>query len=166
MAGDLLKIIPALAIIAFGCIGGPVHAENVSDGFAVVIHRSNTDQDLHVADIRAFYMGTVRRWPGGKKLVLVTREVNSPPSIFLLRNILNTDIRSYERRIASIQFQGEEPLVLKVLNSDAAVCRFIFNVPFAIGLVRAASVALPECSAVSAARIDGRFPGEPGYKLK
>jgi hypothetical protein len=52
------------------------------------------------------------------------------------------------------------------LNSDAAACQFVFNVPLAIAIVEAGSLASPACSSVRVLRIDGKLPGEEGYRLK
>lgn len=50
----------------------------------------------------------------------------------------------------------------RYLSSAVGVRKFIFNVPGAIGYVRASDVD----SSVKTVRIDGRLPGEQGYRLK
>ena len=40
------------------------------------------------------------------------------------------------------------------------------RVPLAIAIVETASLGLPACSGVQVLRIDGKLPGEEGYRLK
>jgi hypothetical protein len=74
--------------------------------------------------------------------------------------------RDYQRELAGAEFRGEESVAVKVLNSDGAVCRFVFNVPGAAGLVAAASLLYADCTGVRALRIQGKSPGEAGYRLQ
>jgi hypothetical protein len=76
------------------------------------------------------------------------------------------DEAEYQKYLANLEFRGEEAVALKVLNSDGAVCRFVFNVPAAVGLVQAASLASPGCAGVRVLKIDGKSPGQPGYKFQ
>jgi hypothetical protein len=55
---------------------------------------------------------------------------------------------------------------VKVLNSDAAACQFVFNVPAAIAIIETASLPTAECGQVQVVRIDGKLPGEEGYRLR
>jgi hypothetical protein len=41
-----------------------------------------------------------------------------------------------------------------------------FNVPFAIAIIETGSLALPACIAVRVLSIDGKIPGDEGYRLK
>jgi hypothetical protein len=55
---------------------------------------------------------------------------------------------------------------VRILNSDAAVCKFVFNVPGSIALIGINSLALPECGAVQLISVDGKLPGEERYRLR
>ena len=59
-------------------------------------------------------------------------------------------------------FSGETADAPKTLASTNGVLRFVYNVPGAIGYVRARDAD----SSVKMLRIDGRLPGEPGYRLE
>ena len=59
-------------------------------------------------------------------------------------------------------FSGEAGDAPKTLASTNGVLRFVFNVPGAIGYVRASEVD----PSVKMLRVDGRLPGEPGYRLE
>jgi ABC-type phosphate transport system substrate-binding protein len=134
--------------------------------FAVVVHRSNPNTDLRFTDVQAFFAGTVKQWPNGSKVVLVERSTGSAADRFLLTRILHMSATEYKRRLASIEFAGETPVTIKILNSEEAACKFVFNVPGAIAVIEMNSLRAPECGGVETARIDGRLPGQEGYRLQ
>ena len=65
-----------------------------------------------------------------------------------------------------MEFRGQEPVIVRVLNSDAAACKFVFNVPSAVAVLETASMAALECRDVRVLKIDGLLPGQEGYRLK
>jgi hypothetical protein len=134
--------------------------------FAMVVHPSNPCKEMPLREVRSFFLATRRRWPNQKRVILVRPPVESPPSVYLMRSLLGMDERDYQRELANIEFRGEEPVIAKILNSDGAVCRFVFNVPGAIGLVAAASLSSLDCTSVRVLRIEGKSPGEAGYRLQ
>jgi hypothetical protein len=75
-------------------------------------------------------------------------------------------VSEYKRRLASIEFGGAAPVTLKILNSEEAACKFVFNVPGSIALIETDSLRFPECSGVGIVRIDGQLPGQEGYRLR
>ncbi|HEV2687738.1 MAG TPA: hypothetical protein VGV35_04265 [Bryobacteraceae bacterium] len=133
---------------------------------AVVVHKSNVTANLRFADLHAFFAGVKKQWPNGNNVVLVERSPDSPPFRVLLERVLNLSPSEYKRRLANIEFMGESPVNLKVLNSEAAACKYVFNVPGAIALIETESLRLPECGGVRILRIDGKLPGEEGYRLR
>lgn len=134
--------------------------------FAAVVHRANPTRNLRLAELKALFSGATKHWPHGAKVVLVERDATGEASRFLFQRVLNTTQRDYQRRLANVEFMGDEPITLKILNSDAGACKFVFNVPGSIALVEAGSLALPECGQVQVLRIEGKLPGEQGYRLQ
>jgi hypothetical protein len=152
-------------ILSLGMLIGSGNAGGV-DSFAVVVHQSNPNTNLMFADIRAFFSGAAKQWPNGSQVVLVERDTGSATYVFLLEHILHMTPVEYKRHLLRIEFAGETPVTLKVLNSEQAACKFVFNVPGAIALIATHSLDLPECGGVGTVRIDGRLPGQEGYRLR
>jgi hypothetical protein len=150
----------AVAALAISALAG------MEASFAVVVHRSNPTSSLRFTDLRAFFWGEIRQWPDGKKLVLVERDLESAVFRFLMQRVLNSTAMEYQRHLANIEFKGEMPVMVRILNSDAAACKFVFNVPGSIALVATNSLTLPECAAVQLVTVDGKLPGEDKYRLK
>jgi hypothetical protein len=134
--------------------------------FAAVVHRSNPAHELRRSELLALFEGDRPHWPRGAAVVLVERDSGSAPFRYLMRRLLNTTPGEYKRRLQNIEYRGEAPVPIKVLNSDEAACEFVFNVPAAIAIIEAQSLASPACREVRELRIDGKLPSEQGYTLK
>jgi hypothetical protein len=160
----MLRVLPFLGALVWTAV--PSGALTAAPAFAAVVHQSNPMNNLRLADLRAFFSGSAKRWPQGMKVVLVERDTAGDASRFLFDRILNTTPRDYKRHLANIEFMGAEPITLKILNSDAAACKFVFNVPGAIALIEAGSLESPECGQVQILRIDGKLPPDRGYALR
>ncbi len=134
--------------------------------FAVVVHQSNPTHNLRLRDLVALFQGTSREWPNSSAVVLVERDAGSAPFRYLMARLLNTTPGEYKRRLQNIEYRGDLPVSIKILNSDAAACQFVFNVPSGIAIVETESLGLPACGGIQVLRIDDKLPGDEGYRLK
>ena len=134
--------------------------------FAAVVHQSNPTHNLRFADLLSLFEGAIREWPNGSGVVLVERDPGSAPFQYLMGRLLNTTPGEYKRRLQNIEYRGETPVSIKILNSDAAACQYVFNVPSSIAVVETGSLASPGCAGIQVLQIDGKLPGEKGYRLK
>jgi hypothetical protein len=134
--------------------------------FAAVVHPSNPARDLRLRDLTSLFGGANRQWPNNSLVVLVERDSASPAFRYLMGRLLNTTVSEYKRRLQNIEYRGDAPVSIKTLNSDAAACQFVFNVPSAIAIIESGSLAAPACREVQVLRIDGKLPGEEGYRLR
>ena len=134
--------------------------------FAAVVHQSNPTHNLRFGDLLSMFEGANRQWPNRSPVVLVERDAQSAPYQYLMSRLLNTTPGEYKRSLQSVEYRGETPVSIKILNSDAAACQFVFNVPSAIAIIETKSLVSAACSQVQLLRIDGKLPGEEGYRLK
>lgn len=137
-----------------------------AQGFSVVVHPSNPVKNLSLTDLREMFRGTVTHWQSRTKIVLAQRGAGSPANGFLMGRLLNTSWQDYKRSLEGLEFMGQEPVIVRVLNSDAAACKFVFNVPSAVAVIESALMSAPECHDVRILKIDGLLPGQEGYRLK
>jgi ABC-type phosphate transport system substrate-binding protein len=79
----------------------------------------------------------------------------------ILQSLYGVAEDDYRRSYMQAVFSGETTDAPKTLASTNGVLRFVYNVPGAIGYVRARDVD----ASVKTLRVDGRLPGEPGYRL-
>jgi hypothetical protein len=117
-------------------------------------------------DLSAIFGGSVKQWQHGPKVVLIERQPESPSFRFLVARVLNTSASEYKRSLASIEFRGETPVTLKILNSEATACKYMFYVPGAIALLETSSLSIPECSPLKVLTVDGKLPAQDGYQLR
>jgi hypothetical protein len=159
--GRILQLIAAL-------LAAPTlyYAADPAPGFAAVVHQSNPTHNLRFRDLVLLFQGASREWPTSSAVVLVERDAGSAPFRYLMGRLLNTTPGEYRRSLQNIEYRGDLPVSIKILNSDAAACQFVFNVPTAIAIVETGSLASPACSGIRVLRIDGKLPGEEGYRLK
>jgi hypothetical protein len=157
--GRILQLIAAL-------LAAPTLDCAAETNFAAVVHQSNPTHNLRFRELLSLFQGASREWPNSSVVVLVERDAGSEPFRYLMERLLNTTPGEYKRSLQNIEYRGEVPVSIKILNSDAAACQFVFNVPSAIAIVETGSLALPACNAVQVLRIDGKLPGDQGYRLK
>src|SRR5580693_5297109 len=152
-------------LLAMGLLIGPGRAGDIPS-FAVVVNQSNPTNELSLPDLRAMFEGLTRQWPHGQKVVLNERQPESPSFRFLTARLLNTSVIAYKRSLATIEFSGQAPVLLKVLNSEETACKYMFYVPGSIALVETDSLHSPECAQLKVLRIEGKLPAEKGYRLR
>lgn len=89
------------------------------------------------------------------------RDPGAPERSALLRSLYGLDENEYHRGFLQAIFAGEASDAPRTLASSNGILRFVFNVPGAIGYVRASEVD----ASVKVLRVDGKMPGDPGYRL-
>jgi hypothetical protein len=86
-------------------------------------------------------------------------EPDRPERKAMLRELCQMNETDYNNRILHGLFTGELFVSPKTLSSPTGVRKFVFNVPGAIGYVRATEVD----DTVKVLRIDGRLPSDRDY---
>jgi hypothetical protein len=142
------------------------YAADPARAFAAVVHQSNPSHNIRFRDLLSLFDGVSRQWPNGATVVLVERDAGSAPFLYMMGHLLNTTPGDYKRHLQDLEYRGEAPVLIKILNSDAAACQFVFNVPSAIAIVETESLAAPACAGIQVLRIDGKAPVDEGYRLK
>jgi phosphate transport system substrate-binding protein len=154
-----------LALIALGAVllAAPRPArENAAEPLAIVVNRSNPMNEVSLSDLRKIYRGQRTRWSNGRRVTIVMRDPGTPEREAILRSLYGLDEEEYRRGFLQAIFTGEASDAPKMLATPNGVLRFVFNVPGAIGYVRASEVD----ASVKTLRVDGRLPGEAGYRLE
>jgi ABC-type phosphate transport system substrate-binding protein len=153
----------ALAVVFASLLGVAPRDLRAQDTepLAIVVNRSNPLTEITLADLRRVFRGQRSRWPNGRRVTLVMRDPGAPERDAILRSLYGLAEEEYRRTYLQAVFSGEASDQPKTLASTNGVLRFVYNVPGAIGYVRARDVD----PSVKALRVDGRLPGEPGYRL-
>ena len=130
---------------------------------AIIVHRSNSVENLTLAELREYFLAERSNWSTRQKIRVAMREPGSSEREAVLRLICgmsrDQDFTTYFLRAKFSEQVIEEP---RSLNSTPDMIRFVSNVSGAIGYVRADEVD----PSVRVIRVDNLAPGDPGYKLK
>ena len=151
----------ALLVSLLGVAPRTAHAQE-SEPLAIVVNRNNPLTEMSLADLRRVYRGQRSRWSNGRRVTLVMRDTGTVERDAILQSLYGVAEVEYRRTYLQAIFAGQASDAPKTLATTNGVLRFVFNVPGAIGYVRAREVD----PSVKILRIDGRLPGEPGYRLE
>ena len=129
---------------------------------AVIVNRSNPIENLSFAELRRIFLGERSHWANGRRITVVMLEPEQPERKAVLTEIYQMNERDFNRHFVQATFTGEVFSAPKTLATSTGVRKFVFNLPGAIAYVRAEEVD----DSVKVIRVDGRLPGDKGYKLK
>jgi len=151
-----------LAILGAALLATPslAHAQ-ATEPLAIVVNKANPMTEVSLSDLRKIYRGQRGRWSNGRRVTLVMRDPGAPERDAMLRSLYGLDEEAYRRGFLQAIFTGAASDAPKMLATPNGVLRFVFNVPGAIGYVRASEVD----DSVKVLRVDGRLPGDTGYRL-
>ncbi len=134
----------------------------ISDApLAIIVNKANPVTNLSYAELRQIFLAERGYWGQGRKTVLTMREPGQPERSAVLRQVYRMNESDYNRHFLQLNYAGDSQATPKQLATAEKVRKFVFNVPGAIGYVRASELD----DTVKLLRIDGLAPGDAGYKL-
>jgi phosphate transport system substrate-binding protein len=165
--GVLVTMVAALVLLEVSSnsdarTSGDQPETSPEQNLAIVVNLSNPTDELSFQELRSIFLGERSHWPNGRRITLVMMEPGQPERKAILRSIYRMSENDFNRHFLQGLFTGEVFVSPKTLATPVGVRKFIFNVPGAIGYVRAADVD----NTVKVVRIDGRLPGHKDYSLR
>lgn len=161
-----------LTLLAFCGVAGAKHllwsdppAENSgadTEPLAVVVNRSNPIDELSSSELKRIFLGARTYWPNGRRITIVMREPGEPERNLVLHDICGMTEEQFKNHFLHGLYTGEILVSPKILVSPVGMRKFVFNVPGAIGYLRAGDID----NSVKVVRIDELLPADKGYKLK
>ena len=140
----------------------PDEANPPEQNLAIIVNTSNTVEGLSMPELRKVFLGERRHWPNGRRITLVMMEPGQLERKTLIREVCQMNENDFSHHFLHGLFTGEVFVSPKTLASPIGVRKFVFNVPGAIGYVRANEVD----SSVKVVRVDGRLPDDREYALR
>jgi ABC-type phosphate transport system substrate-binding protein len=110
----------------------PAHAALI-----VIVNRENPENEISIADLRRMLLGDTTRWADGRKVTIALREPRQPERDAVLRLVCRMSDDDFSRYLLHAAYRGELHAGPKILDTANGVRRFVFNVPGAIGFIRA-----------------------------
>jgi ABC-type phosphate transport system substrate-binding protein len=148
---------------ALTSFSGPPATQQTSptEPLVIVVNRTNPVDDLSMAELRRIFLGNRSHWANGRRITLVMREPGEPERKTVLRDICGMSEDQFKYHFLHGLYTGEILVSPKILATPTGVRKFIFNVPGAIGFLRASDVD----ATVKVVRVDELLPEDKGYKL-
>ncbi|HEV3038774.1 MAG TPA: hypothetical protein VHA33_13440 [Candidatus Angelobacter sp.] len=128
----------------------------VAGQLAVIVDRANSTAELSLADLLKILKGETHRWPDGKLVTVILRDLSAPEMQTALQKIYKMQAAEVKTLIAA--HKGS----MVVANSEEELLKLVAGTPGAIGLVDVYSIN----NRVSVIKIEGKLPLQPGYVLK
>ena len=105
-----------------------------------IVNTENAVKQVSMGDLRRILLGEMTRWPDGRTITIAMRPAGQPEHAAVLRLICGMNDADFARHVLQAAYRGEAQSGIKVLDTSTGVRRFVFNVPGAIGFVRADEV--------------------------
>jgi hypothetical protein len=163
----VLTLAASVALLGASLDGVPAESPDKQSGqspnsLAIIVNRSNPVEDLSYAELRRIFLGERSLWPDGRRITLVMMQPGQPERKTVLHEICRMSEADYHKHLLQKLFTGEVIVSPKTLASPPGVRKFIFNVPGAIGYIRASDLD----STVKVLHIDGHLPDDKDYRLQ
>jgi ABC-type phosphate transport system substrate-binding protein len=169
VASVVIVLTVAILLRALSAHGGagplppaPAAAAGSEQSLAIIVNQSNPVENFSLPELRKIFLGERSHWPNGRRITLVMMDPTQPERKVILREIYGMNEKDLNSHFIQGVFTGVVFVSPKTLATPSEVLKFVFNVPGAIGYVRAADAD----SSVKILRVDGRLPDDKDYKLR
>jgi ABC-type phosphate transport system substrate-binding protein len=140
----------------------PPAAGGSEQAVAIIVNQSNPVENFSFDDLRKIFLGERSHWPNGRRITLVMLDPSQPERKAVLRDIYGMSEKDFNNHFIQGVFSGAVFVSPRNLATPPDVLKFVFNVPGAIGYVRASDAD----STVKVLRVDGRLPADKDYRFR
>jgi phosphate transport system substrate-binding protein len=158
----LLVAVLLLQARPYGAAGAKPATTPGGENLAIIVNQSNPIDDLSLKELRTVFLGERSHWPNGRRITLVMMDQGLVERNAVLRDVCHMSETEFGRHFLQGLFTGEVFVSPKTLSTPTGVRKFVFNVPGAIGYVRASDVD----ETVKVIRINGHRVDDPEYPLR
>ena len=160
----LVRVGAAALLLLFVLSGvpAPVRAQASGGDIAVIAHPGVTVDNLSLADLRRILLGDREFWPSGERITLLLRAPVARERDAAVREVCQMSEAQFRQHWIGKVFRAETPTGPKIVYSSQMAIDQVTRTPGAITFVEASDV--PKNARTI--RIDGRAPGQPGYRLR
>src|SRR5882672_2998230 len=128
---------------------------------AVVVHADVAVDNLTLADLRRVTLGDREFWPGSLRVTLLVRAPVAHERDVMLMTVCQMTEAQFRQHWIGKVFRADTAVAPKIVYSTEMAIEAVNRIAGAIAFVDASRVS----GNLKVVRIDGRLPGEPGYRL-
>ncbi len=118
--GQLTNVVPASA----------------DEELVIIVNKANPVDNLTIEELRRYFRLEHERWSNGRKNTVLMLPSGAPERQLVLREIYHFTESEFTQYFIQENFAGHVLSAPKELASAVNVCKFVFNVPGAIGYTR------------------------------
>ena len=156
-----LVVVAVALILAFAPLVAPLVAQAQAD-IAVIVHPDVAVENLTLADLRRILTGDREFWASGGRVTIFIRAPVARERDAVVRDVCQMTEAQFRQHWIGKVFRAETPSGPKIVYSADAAIEQVSRTPGAIALVQSPVTARN----VKVLKIDGRSPGQSGYKLR
>ena len=149
-----------LTVLALTAVA-PLSSQAKGD-IAVVVHPGVTVDNLTLAELRRILLGDREFWPAGERITLLLRAPVARERDAAVRDVCQMSEAQFRQHWIAKVFRAESPGGPKIVYSAQMALDQVARVPGALTFVEASAV--PKDA--KTIKIDGRLPGQQGYRLR
>jgi ABC-type phosphate transport system substrate-binding protein len=162
LTGRRSLVVLAVALIsAIAPFVPPLVAQTQGD-IAVIVHPDVAVENLTLADLRRILTGDREFWTSSGRVTIFIRAPIARERDAVVRDVCQMTESQFRQHWIGKVFRAETPSGPKIVYSADATIEQVSRTPGAIGLVQSPVTA----KNVKVLKIDGRSPGQSGYKLR
>ena len=150
----------AMLVLLAGAAPPPAHAQ--TGDIAVVVHPDVGVDGLSIPDLRRILLGDREFWPSGERVTLLLRAPVARERDVAVRDVCQMSEAQFRQHWIAKVFRAETPTGPKIVYSAEMALDQVARTPGALTFVAASAV--PKGAKVLS--IDGRLPGQQGYRIK
>jgi hypothetical protein len=138
-----------------------VNAAEPKIPLAVVVAKNSPLSEMSFHELKRLYLGDAVSGPNGRKLIPLAQHAGSKDRLGFDRSVLGMSAEAVARYWIDRKIRGQ-PGAPKAVDSVDVLKRVVGNVEGSVGYLRADQVR----GDVKVLRIDGKSPGEVGYRVE
>jgi len=155
----LSSVIALVVFVALAVV--PAETQGTPD-IAVIVNPDVQVDNLALADLRRILLGDREFWPSGVRVTLLIRAPIARERDAVVKDVCEMTEAQFRQHWIGKVFRNETPSAPKIVYSNEMALDQVSRTPGAIALVEASSVN----KNVKVVKIDGKAPGQPGYKVR
>jgi hypothetical protein len=144
-----------------GIATATVAAQNQGD-VAVIVNENVAVDGLTLVELRRILVGDREFWTSGSRVTIFIRAPIARERDVVVRDVSQMTEAQFRQHWIGKVFRAEAPSAPKIVYSNESMIEQVARTPGAIGF----AVGPISAKGVKTLRIDGRLPGQSGYKLK
>jgi ABC-type phosphate transport system substrate-binding protein len=159
-----LTVRSAALFVAVGSLvlSSPVPAETQGPDIAVVVHPDVPIDNLTVAELRRILLGDREFWTSGVRVALFLRAPVARERDVAIKDVCRMTEAQFRQHWIAKVFRADVQSAPRIVYSDQMAIDQVSRTPGAITFVESTAAV----KGVKVLKIDGRSPGQPGYRVR